>query len=289
MKIIVTGAKGQLGKDLVEELNKRGHTVIGADKEELDITDLRAVSCFLKSEKPDAVIHCAAWTAVDAAEKSENEKICRLVNKTGTENIAKLCRELSAKMIYISTDYVFSGKGDKPWDPDDERTPINVYGQTKYEGELAVEKLEKYFIVRTSWVFGAGGNNFVKTVLRLAKSNKRLSFVCDQFGSPTYTRDLSRLLADMVQTDKYGAYHASNEGICSWYEFTLEILKQAGIKNVEVSPISASEFGAAAKRPENSRLNKDKLTENGFERLPDWRNALSRYLDETGEVRDGKN
>ncbi len=289
MKIIVTGAKGQLGKDLVEELNKRGHTVIGADKEELDITDLRAVSCFLKSEKPDAVIHCAAWTAVDAAEKSENEKICRLVNKTGTENIAKLCRELSAKMIYISTDYVFSGKGDKPWDPDDERTPINVYGQTKYEGELAVEKLEKYFIVRTSWVFGAGGNNFVKTVLRLAKSNKRLSFVCDQFGSPTYTRDLSRLLADMVQTDKYGAYHASNEGICSWYEFTLEILKQAGIKNVEVSPISASEFGAAAKRPENSRLNKDKLTENGFERLPDWRNALSRYLDETGEKRDGKN
>lgn len=283
MKILVTGAKGQLGTDLVEELNQRGHSVIGVDREELNITDFSAVSRFLKSEKPDAVIHCAAWTAVDAAEKSENEKLCRLVNKTGTENIAELCRELSAKMIYISTDYVFSGKGDKAWYPDDERTPLNVYGQTKYEGELAVEKLEKYFIVRTSWVFGAGGNNFVKTVLRLAKSNKRLSFVCDQFGSPTYTRDLSRLLADMVQTDQYGAYHASNEGICSWYEFTLEILKQAGIKDVEVSPIKASEFGAAAKRPENSRLNKDKLTESGFERLPDWRNALSRYLDETGE------
>ncbi len=283
MKILVTGAKGQLGSDIVFELIGRGHTVIGVDKEEMDITDIHSVSCILHKEMPDAVIHCAAWTAVDAAEESENGKICRLVNKTGTENVAAVCREISAVMMYMSTDYVFDGSGEKPWNPNDKRAPLNVYGQTKYEGELAVEQLEKYFIVRTSWVYGIAGKNFVKTVLRLAASNKKLSFVCDQFGSPTYTRDLSTLLADMIVTDKYGIYHASNEGICSWYEFTLEILRQAGITGVEVAPITADEYNAPARRPQNSRLNKDKLAEMGFERLPHWQDALSRYLAETGE------
>lgn len=276
MKVLVTGVKGQLGYDVMNELKKRGLEAVGADIEEMDITDEESVNRFIMAAKPDAVIHCAAYTAVDAAE--ENEDICRRVNADGTRNIAKVCKELDCKMIYISTDYVFDGQGSRPWEPDEERHPLNVYGQTKYEGELAVQELlEKYFIVRIAWVFGVNGKNFVKTMLNLAQTHDTLTVVNDQYGSPTYTYDLARLLVDMVQTDKYGIYHATNEGICTWYEFACEIFKQANVA-VKVLPVSAAEYRAKAKRPENSRMSKEKLTENGFERLPSWQDALGRYL-----------
>lgn len=280
MRVLVTGVKGQLGYDVVKECEKRNIEAVGVDIEEMDITDKTSVDKVVKEAGVDAVIHCAAYTAVDAAE--ENVEICRKVNAEGTENIAKVCKELDLKMVYISTDYVFDGKGTRPWEPDDERAPLNVYGQTKYEGELAVQNhLEKYFIVRIAWVFGVNGKNFIKTMLRLAEDHDSLTVVNDQFGSPTYTYDLARLLVDMVQTEKYGIYHATNEGICTWYEFACEIFKQAGI-DIKVSPVSAAEYKAKAKRPENSRMSKEKLSENGFERLPSWQDALSRYLKEIG-------
>lgn len=278
MKVLVTGVKGQLGYDVVNELNKRGHISIGTDIEEMDITDSASVDKVIKESGPDAVIHCAAYTAVDAAE--DNVELCRKINADGTQNIANVCKELDIKMIYISTDYVFDGEGERPWEPDDERTPLNVYGQTKYEGELAVQNtLDKFFIVRIAWVFGVNGKNFIKTMLNLGKTRDSLTVVNDQFGSPTYTYDLARLLVDMVETDKYGIYHATNEGICTWYEFACEIFRQAGM-SVKVSPVLASEYPAKAKRPSNSRMSKEKLTENGFEKLPTWQDALGRYLKE---------
>lgn len=277
MKVLVTGVKGQLGYDVVNELKKRGMEAVGVDIEEMDITDKESVHKVICEAAPEAVIHCAAYTAVDAAE--DNEAVCRRVNADGTRNIADVCKELDIKMVYISTDYVFDGQGTRPWEPDDERHPLNVYGQTKYEGELAVQNtLDKYFIVRIAWVFGVNGKNFIKTMLRLAETNKRLTVVNDQYGSPTYTYDLAKLLVDMVLTDKYGIYHATNEGICTWYEFACEIFKQAGI-DMEVVPVSAAEYQAKAKRPENSRMDKNKLTENGFLRLPAWQDALKRYLE----------
>ncbi len=283
MKVLVTGSKGQLGYDVVNELNKRNHTAIGVDIDDMDITDSASVDSVISSVKPDAVIHCAAWTAVDLAE-SEEEK-CTLVNKTGTENVVNACKKIGAKLLYLSTDYVFNGNGTEPWKPYDERSPLNVYGKTKYEGELAVEKYEKHFIVRIAWVFGKNGKNFVKTVLNLAKSHDTLNFVNDQIGTPTYTYDLARLLVDMIETEKYGKYHATNEGgFISWYDFVLEILKQAGINGKTVNPVTSEQFKAAAKRPYNSRLDKSRLAENGFEPLPDWKDAVKRYLIEIGEI-----
>lgn len=278
MKVLVTGVKGQLGYDVMAELARRNIEAIGVDIDEMDITDKISVEKVIGEAAPDVVVHCAAYTAVDAAE--DNEALCRRVNAGGTRNIAEVCKKLDCKMVYISTDYVFDGQGTRPWEPDDERHPLNVYGQTKYEGELAVqENLSKYFIVRIAWVFGKNGKNFVKTMLKLAETHDKLTVVNDQFGSPTYTYDLARLLVDMIQTDKYGIYHATNEGICTWYEFACEIFRQAGVK-IEVTPVPASEYPAKAKRPENSRLDKSKLTENGFERLPSWQDALARYLKE---------
>lgn len=282
MKVFVTGVKGQLGYDVVNELEKRGHTAIGVDIEDLDITDAAAVEKMITEAAPEAVIHCAAWTAVDAAE--DNEEKCRQVNAYGTENIAKVCKKLDCKMMYISTDYIFDGKGTRPWEPDDPvTTPLNVYGQTKYEGELAVRNnVEKFFIVRIAWVFGKG-KNFIKTMLNLAKNHDHLTVVNDQYGTPTYTYDLARLLVDMIETDKYGNYHATNEGgYITWYDFACEIFRQAGI-DIEVEPVSSAQYAAKAKRPENSRMNKQKLVDNGFELLPDWKDALRRYLGTLGE------
>ena len=279
MRILVTGVKGQLGYDVMNELAKREHTGIGVDVEEMDITDAAKVEQVIKESEVEAVIHCAAYTAVDAAE--DNAELCHKINAEGTENIAKVCKELDLKMIYISTDYVFNGEGTRPWEPDDEREPLNVYGQAKYEGELAVEKyLEKYYIVRIAWVFGVNGKNFIKTMLNLSETHDELSVVNDQIGSPTYTYDLAKLLVDMVETDKYGRYHATNEGLCSWYDFACEIFRQAGMDEVKVTPVDSSAFPVKAKRPSNSRLNKEKLTEKGFERLPAWQDALGRYLKE---------
>lgn len=276
MKVFVTGVKGQLGHDVVKELEKRGIEAVGVDIEEMDITDEKSVDRVIREAAPDAVIHCAAYTAVDAAE--ENEELCRRVNAGGPRHIAKVCRELDIKMIYISTDYVFGGQGTHFWKSDDSCDPQSVYGRTKYEGELAVkELLEKYFIVRIAWVFGINGRNFVKTMLNLAKDHDTIRVVNDQFGSPTYTYDLARLLADMVQTEKYGIYHATNEGICSWYEFACAIFREAGIQ-MNVVPVTTEEYGAKAKRPANSRMNKEKLTEMGFHCLPTWQDALSRYI-----------
>lgn len=278
MRVLVTGVKGQLGHDVMNELSKRGYQGIGVDVEEMDITDRAAVERVMKEVRPDKVVHCAAWTAVDDAE--DKEELCRRVNAEGTENIAVMCKELDVPMVYLSTDYVFDGEGTRPWEPDDERHPLNVYGQTKYEGELAVEKnLEKYFIVRIAWVFGVNGKNFIKTMLRLSETHDTLTVVNDQVGSPTYTYDLARLLVDMLETEKYGRYHATNEGLCSWCEFAKEIFRQAG-KNVNVIPVSSEEYPAKAKRPHNSRMNKGKLKEMGFEPLPSWQDALSRYLKE---------
>ncbi|MCI9211440.1 MAG: dTDP-4-dehydrorhamnose reductase [Ruminococcus sp.] len=277
MRILVTGVKGQLGYDVVNELKKRGHTPIGVDVEEMDITDASAVEKEIKKEPLDAVIHCAAYTAVDAAE--DNRELCMRVNAEGTRNIARVCRELDLKMVYISTDYVFDGEGERPWEPDDPREPLNVYGESKYQGELAVEEyLEKYFTVRIAWVFGVNGKNFIRTMLRLAESQKEINVVNDQIGSPTYTYDLAVLLADMVETEKYGRYHATNEGLCTWYEFAKEIFRQAGA-DVKVNPVSSDEFPAKAKRPHNSRMDKSKLVQNGFRPLPTWQDALKRYLE----------
>ncbi|WP_313347419.1 dTDP-4-dehydrorhamnose reductase [Lacrimispora sp.] len=278
MKVLVTGVKGQLGFDVVNELLKRGHEAIGVDIEEMDITDEESVNRVIKAAAPDAVIHCAAYTAVDAAE--DNVDICRKVNATGTGYIAKVCKDLDIKMMYISTDYVFNGQGTRPWEPDDVREPLNIYGQTKYEGELLVEEtLDKFFTVRIAWVFGVNGKNFIKTMLNLGKTRDKLTVVADQIGSPTYTYDLARLLVDMIETDKYGRYHATNEGLCSWYDFACEIFKQAGM-NVSVEPVGSDQFPVKAKRPMNSRMNKDKLAENGFVPLPSWQDALARYLTE---------
>lgn len=278
MRVFVTGVKGQLGYDVMNELEKQGLEGIGVDIDEMDITDADQVNKVIKEAAPDAVIHCAAYTAVDAAE--DNEEICRKVNAQGTENIAKVCEELDIKMMYISTDYVFNGQGKRPWEPDDEREPLNVYGQTKYEGELAIEEhVKKFFTVRIAWVFGVNGKNFIKTMLNLGKTHDHLTVVNDQTGSPTYTYDLARLLVDMIQTDKYGRYHATNEGLCTWYEFACEIFKQAGM-DVSVAPVSSDKYPAKAKRPSNSRMDKSKLTANGFQPLPTWQDALSRYLKE---------
>ena len=281
MRVLVTGVKGQLGYDVVNECKKQGIDPVGVDIEEMDITDEAAVRKVITESNVEAVIHCAAYTAVDAAE--DDVDLCRKVNAGGTENIAKVCKELNLKMMYISTDYVFDGQGERPWQPDDERHPLNVYGQTKCEGEYAVEKyLDKYFIVRIAWVFGVNGKNFIKTMLRLGKERGAVSVVNDQIGSPTYTFDLAVLLVDMIQTEKYGRYHATNEGLCSWYEFACEIFQQAGM-DVKVTPVSSDQFPAKAKRPSNSRMSKDKLEENGFNRLPTWQDALSRYLKEIQE------
>ena len=278
MKVLVTGVKGQLGYDVVKELEKRGLEAFGVDIEEMDITDADSVSKVITQANPDAVIHCAAYTAVDAAE--DNEEVCRKVNIDGTQNIANICKELDIKMIYISTDYVFDGEGTRPWEPEDERNPVSVYGQTKYEGELAVQNtLDKYFIVRIAWVFGINGKNFVKTMLKLAETRDTLTVVNDQYGSPTYTYDLAKLLVDMIQTEKYGIYHATNEGICTWHEFACAIFKTAGIK-MNVLPVSSAEYAAKAKRPCNSRMSKEKLVEKGFEKLPSWQDALERYIAE---------
>ena len=278
MKVLVTGVKGQLGYDVMNELASRGIEGIGVDVEEMDITDAEACRRVIKASGADAVIHCAAYTAVDAAE--DNVELCRRINGEGTRNVAQACKEADVKLMYISTDYVFDGQGTRPWEPDDERHPLNVYGQTKYEGELAVEELsDKYFIVRIAWVFGVAGKNFIKTMLRLGKERGAVSVVDDQVGSPTYTYDLARLLVDMIQTDKYGRYHATNEGLCSWYEFAKEIFRQAGM-DVPVTPVSSSEFPAKATRPSNSRMSKEKLSDNGFERLPAWQDALGRFLKE---------
>ena len=278
MKVLVTGVKGQLGHDVVNELKERGIEAVGVDIQDMDITDASSVDRVTRGAAPDAVIHCAAYTAVDAAE--ENVEACRKVNADGSRNIAKVCRDLDIKMIYISTDYVFDGQGEHIWEPEDECAPGSVYGQTKYEGELAVQELlEKYFIVRIAWTFGVNGKNFVKTMLKLAENHDTITVVNDQFGSPTYTHDLARLLADMVQTEKYGVYHATNEGFCSWYDFACAIFKEAGVR-VNVVPVTSAEYGAKANRPMNSRMSKEKLTENGFERLPPWEDALKRYIAE---------
>ena len=276
MKVLVTGAKGQLGYDVVNELKKRNHEAIGVGSDKMDITDGASVEKIFKETKVDAVVHCAAYTLVDAAE--DNKGLCMKVNVEGTKNIAKACKKIDAKMIYISTDYVFNGEGEKPWEPEDECAPLNVYGISKYEGELAVEKyLDKYFIVRIAWVFGINGKNFVKTMLNLGETKDEINVVNDQFGSPTYTYDLARLLVDMLESEKYGKYHATNEGVCTWYEFAKEIFRQAGL-DMKINPVSSNEFPSKAKRPYNSRMSKDKLEKNGFVRLPSWENALKRYL-----------
>ena len=287
MRVLVTGAKGQLGSDLLCELSKRNIESVGIDIDDLDITDAAATKRVIEKinndAKIDAIIHCAAYTAVDAAE--DNEALVTKINAEGTKNIAEVAKTLDVAMMYISTDYVFDGEGERPWEPDDKRAPLNVYGMAKYKGELYVEELlKKYFIVRISWVFGLHGNNFIKTMIRLGKERGAVSVVNDQIGSPTYTPDLSRLLADMIVTDKYGRYHATNEGLCSWYDFAVEIFKLKQTKlDVAVTPVSSDAFPVKAKRPHNSRMDKSKLTENGFELLPPWQDALRRYLFELGE------
>lgn len=285
MKILVTGVKGQLGYDVVNECQKRGYDAIGVDVEEMDITNPEAVDHVIAEANPDAVIHCAAWTAVDAAEEPENVAKVRAVNADGTQNIANVCKKLNCKLLYISTDYVFDGQGSEPWLPDQkDYRPLNVYGQTKLEGELAVANtVEKYFIVRIAWVFGANGKNFIKTMLNVGKTHDTIRVVNDQIGTPTYTYDLARLLVDMAESEKYGYYHATNEGgDISWYDFACEIFRQAGYPT-KVIPVTTAEYGLSkAKRPFNSRLDKHKLVENGFTPLPDWKDALKRYLKEIG-------
>ncbi len=276
MKVLVTGVKGQLGFDVVKELDKRGHVSVGVDIEEMDITSEDEVQRVITETAPEAVIHCAAYTAVDKAEDEPDR--CQRVNCDGTEHIAKACKSQDCKMLYISTDYVFSGEGETPWEPEDEKKPLSVYGRTKYEGELAVKaQLDKYFIVRITWAFGKNGGNFVDTMLRLGKERGKVSVVNDQIASPTYTKDLAVLLVDMIETEKYGEYHATNEGFCSCFEFAKEIFRAAGL-DVEMTPVTTEEFGAKANRPKNSRLSKEKLVKNGFNKLPPWQNALERYL-----------
>ena len=304
MKIFVTGVGGQLGHDVMNELHKRGHVGVGSDIAPaysgvqdgsavcsmeyipMDITNAQQVQQVLGQVQPDAVIHCAAWTAVDLAEDEDKQEKVRAINAGGTQNIAAVCKELGCKMMYISTDYVFDGQGTEPWDPDcKDYKPLNVYGQTKLEGELAVANtLEKYFIVRIAWVFGKNGNNFIKTMLNVGKKFDTLRVVKDQIGTPTYTLDLSRLLIDMTETEKYGYYHATNEGgYISWYDFACEIFRQAGY-TTQVNPVTTEEYGVSkAARPFNSRLDKSKLVRAGFAPLPTWQDALSRYLKEIEE------
>lgn len=280
MKVLVTGVKGQLGYDVMKVLKKRNIDCCGADIDDFDITDFEAASKFIKDYHPDAVIHCSAYTAVDKAE--DNLELCRAVNSLGPRNIASICKEINAKMIYISTDYVFPGTGDRAYELDDPTGPLGAYGQTKLDGELAVrDLLTRYFIVRISWVFGKNGSNFVKTMLKLGRNHSEVNVVCDQIGSPTYTADLAPLLCDMVVTEKYGTYQVTNEGYCSWAEFASEIFKQAGYKT-KVNFIPTSEYPTKAKRPLNSKMSKKSLDEAGFNRLPAWQDALRRYLKEIG-------
>lgn len=280
MKILVTGYKGQLGYDVVNEATSRGIEAIGVDIDEMDITNQEQVNTVIKSGNYDAVVHCAAWTAVDKAEEPELFETVKKVNATGTKYIADVCEELDIPMMYFSTDYVFDGEGTTPWNEYDERHPLNVYGLTKAQGEEFVEKLKKHFIIRIAWVFGKNGNNFIKTMLRLGKERGAVSVVNDQVGNPTYTYDLAKLVVDMIQTDKYGKYHATNSGdFISWYDFACEIFKQAGM-DVKVTPVDSNQFPAEAKRPKNSRMNQTELDKNGFNRLPAWQDALGRYLKE---------
>ena len=301
MKFFVTGVAGQLGHDVMNELAKRGYEGVGSDIAPqysgvedgssvttmpyvgMDITDAKAVRETILSVKPDVVVHCAAWTAVDLAEDEDKKAKVYAINAKGTQNIADVCKELDCKVIYISTDYVFNGQGTEPWQPDcKDYQPLNVYGKTKLEGELAISNtVSKYFIVRIAWVFGLNGKNFIKTMLSVGKTHDEVRVVNDQIGTPTYTYDLSRLLVDMAETDQYGYYHATNEGgYISWYDFTCEIYKQAGL-STKVTPVTTAEYGVSkAARPFNSRLDKSKLTENGFRPLPTWQDALSRYLKE---------
>ena len=280
MKILVTGVNGQLGYDVVQELNRRKIECQGVDIEDFDITDLKATMEFIVGYRPDAVIHCSAYTAVDKAE--ENLEVCRAVNAVGPLNIAIACRDINAKMIYISTDYVFPGSGERFYETDDDTGPLGVYGRTKLDGELAVkELLSRYFIVRISWVFGINGNNFIKTMLKLSETYDEINVVSDQIGSPTYTADLAALLCDIVVTEKYGTYHATNEGICSWAELAEEVFRIVG-RNTKVNCITTEEYRAKAARPKNSRLSKKSLDEAGFKRLPEWRDAVIRYLREIG-------
>lgn len=304
MKILVTGVAGQLGHDVMNELAARGHEGVGSDLAPaysgiadgsavtkaayvpMDITNAAQVREVISAVHPDAVIHCAAWTAVDAAEDADKQAKVQAINVQGTANIAAVCRELDCKMMYISTDYVFNGQGETPWDPDcKDYQPLNVYGQSKLGGELAVSgALEKYFIVRIAWVFGLNGSNFIKTMLKLSETHDTLRVVCDQIGTPTYTYDLARLLVDMIESEKYGYYHATNEGgYISWYDFACEIFRQAG-RATKVQPVTTAEYGVSkAARPFNSRLDKRKLAANGFTPLPDWKDALARYLKEIAE------
>ena len=301
MKFFVTGVNGQLGHDVMNELHKRGHEAVGSDLSaeysgvmdgsavvsmpyvSLDITDREKVMSVIKEQAPDAVIHCAAWTAVDAAEDEDKRDKVVAINAGGTQNIADAVKAIDAKMTYISTDYVFDGQGDKPWEPDcKDYKPLNVYGQTKLDGELAVANtLDKYFIVRIAWVFGLSGNNFIKTMIKVGKTHDEVRVVNDQIGTPTYTPDLAVLLADMNETEKYGYYHATNEGgYISWYDFCVEFYKQYGL-STKVTPVTTAEYGLSkAARPFNSRLDKSKLKESGFTPLPVWQDAVARYLKE---------
>lgn len=300
MSVFVTGVNGQLGFDVVRELLKRGKSCVGSDLQQefcgkdpgegfsyrsLDLTDEKAVRAAMEELQPEAVFHCAAWTAVDAAEEEENREKAQKINGDATRFLAEACRENGAKMIYLSTDYVFDGEGETPWQPEDALDPLNFYGKTKAEGEKAVrETLENYFIVRIAWVFGLNGKNFVKTMLRVGKNHDTVRVVCDQVGTPTYTADLARLLVDMSETEKYGIYHATNEGgYISWYDFTKEIYQKAGL-STEVLPVTTEEYGLSkAKRPKNSRLDKSKLVKAGFQPLPDWKDALRRFLNDWEE------
>ncbi|MGJ0775820.1 dTDP-4-dehydrorhamnose reductase [Faecalicoccus pleomorphus] len=281
MKLLVTGYRGQLGFDVVNEATSRGIDATGVDIDEMDITNAEQVNDVIKAGNYDAVVHCAAWTAVDKAEEPELFDKVMEVNATGTENIVNVCKELNIPIMYFSTDYVFDGQGTTPWNEYDKRKPLNVYGQSKYKGELAVESYPKHFIIRIAWVFGKNGNNFIKTMLRLGKERGAVSVVNDQIGNPTYTFDLAKLVVDMIQTDKYGTYHATNSGdFISWYDFACEIFKQAGMNNVKVTPVDSAAFPAKATRPKNSRMNQTELDRNGFNRLPAWQDALARYLKE---------
>ena len=278
MKVLVTGYTGQLGFDVIRELKARNIECIGTTRNEFSLTDIEKMQAFVKAYKPDVVIHCAAYTAVDKAE--DEVELCAQINHLATKKLAKVCKEIDAKMIYISTDYVFAGSGEDFYEVSDEKAPQNVYGKSKLDGELAVQEiLDKYFIVRISWVFGSNGKNFIKTMLNLAKTHDKLTVVNDQIGSPTYTVDLAKLLCDMALSDKYGVYHDTNEGICSWYDFACEIFKQADIK-INVKPVSSTAFPTKAIRPHNSRMSKKCLDEAGFNRLPTWQNALTKYLKE---------
>lgn len=281
MRVIVTGAGGQLGYDIIKQLTKNGEEVFAADLPQTDITDEACVEAFFASVKPDAVIHCAAYTNVDGAENDKD--LCRAINRNGSLNIAKAAEKYGAKLVYISTDYVFDGKGEEPFETDSPKAPCNHYGLTKLEGEtVSAENCSRCFIVRISWVFGINGKNFVKTMLRLAKEREELTVVCDQIGSPTYTPDLSELICEMIKTEKYGVYHATNENFCSWAEFAAEIMKLAGEKT-RIIPVPSSEYKTVAVRPLNSRMSKKSLDDAGFERLPSWQNALGRFIEELSQ------